>query len=218
MATEFDVINMALGHLNIERITGIEDTTPQAEAARTIFNTSRAAFLEEYPWSFAKRQMKPAMRTDTPTAWAYMYSCPNDFLCMYRVFISSMRGGAGTLPFDVMLDADGNNRVILCDWPDIVIDYGSKNTTLPLFSPLAVEALSYRMAFHLCQALKHSPDEQQTLFQTYTTLMKAAVAADAGNRSYAPLSASTFSDSRALGFGAVTRTMTPPYAPFSVLK
>ena len=199
MASELDVVNLAIGYLNFETITGLEAPVPIAAAARNAWPVCRAAFLQEYAWSFAKRVVALPLRTGEPAAWNYMYGVPEDFHTCYRVFQKENRDLPGTLPYEINLDPDGHSRVLLCDYDEVCLEYGSTRPALGVFSPLAVEAVSYRLAFALCQMLKHDPNEQQTLYQTYMTILKAAIASDAGARSYPPLTADRYGQSRRRG-------------------
>jgi hypothetical protein len=88
MATRTDIANMALSSLGFgKEIVDIDtDTTAEAKAVRTFYNTARDTVLEWVPWPFAKSQVSLGLVTNDPSEeWAYSYTYPSDALRFLRV-------------------------------------------------------------------------------------------------------------------------------------
>ena len=85
MASETDVVNLALSHLgdlaNVQSITP-PDGSIQAELAARFFPHVRDTLLEMHTWGFATTCSALASLTNTSTRWGYAYAKPNDMIRM----------------------------------------------------------------------------------------------------------------------------------------
>ncbi len=193
------VVNMALSYLNLDEISSLDDAHPNAQAARLNWDACRLGFLQEYHWSFAKSTAILARLSAAPGAWKYRYSCPVDMLSAIRVVAQSRYDVAGSIPFEIAYSSDADNKILYADIGDAVLEYTSSKAKVSVFSPLAVEALAWRLAFTLCQILKGEAGELQVIFQTYQDRLKAATARDAEGRSYPRLQPGRVNRSRITG-------------------
>lgn len=206
------VANMALGYLRQGPITSLTDHTPQASVVNRYWQSSRDAFLQEHPWSFAKKSKVLArLDAEVPT-WKYCYACPEDFLSMIRImphrgvvrnFFDDAIAAFGRpvkdpVRFEIMAgDVEhGVKRIVACDSAGVAIEYTGSGITLDMFSPLALEALSRRLAFDISIALKHNANEVQILAQAYQVSLMGAKERDAEWRSYPPRPASNYTRAR----------------------
>lgn len=194
-----EVVNMALSYLNLDEISSLDDAHPNAQAARLNWESCRLGFLQEHPWSFAKRTTLLARLPASPGAWKYCFSCPADMLSAIRVVSQKCYDVVGSIPFEIAYSVDADNRVVHTNVGDAVLQYISSAPKVNVFSPLAVEALAWRLAFTLCQILKGETGELQVVAQTYHARLAAATARDAEGRSYPGFRAGRVNRSRVAG-------------------
>lgn len=209
--TPVNVVNLALGYLNLEQITALDDNTELARTADLNWSPCRRAFLQEYEWGFATRAVALALRPESVPLWRYAYGCPSDLVSAIRVTPNDPHA-IGGVDFRIMVGEDGD-RVLCCNMADPVLEYISDAVNLSAFSPLALEALAVRLAFAMGQSLKHDPSELQTLWQTYQTTAQAAAAKDARMRGYEQKRISSYTLSREVGLAADRHWVAELYAP-----
>lgn len=194
-----EAVNMALDFLRMETISHIDAATETAEVAKRHFQTCYDAVLQEYPWSFAKRAATLSLLKEPAPPWRNAYAAPADLLAPVRLIHSAGYFTEGTLPFEMRLSADGTTRVICSDDDGVLLEYITTNTTLSMFSPLAMQALVYRLAMSLGGALKHNLTDLQLASQAYQQELQAAKNKDAESRSYPTPKASGLNDARIRG-------------------
>lgn len=84
---ETQIANLALSHCGISK--PLQDLTTdhsvEAQMCRTWFNVARRSVLTKIPWSFAAKQIAPALVASQPTPeWLYAYQYPVDALTIIR--------------------------------------------------------------------------------------------------------------------------------------
>lgn len=85
VATE--IANLALSHCGASKPIQSLDTDHSlaAQMCRTWFDTARRSTLTKIPWSFAAKQISPALVANQPTPeWLYAYQYPQDALTIIR--------------------------------------------------------------------------------------------------------------------------------------
>lgn len=91
MASDVDIVNLALGYLgdsaNVSSINPPDSV--QAEHAARFYPLARDALLNMHNWGFATKRALPASIAVPPEAagmWAYAYIAPDDELSITRVY------------------------------------------------------------------------------------------------------------------------------------
>ena len=83
MATEVDIVNLALAHLGDNATVASlkpPEGSAQAEHAARFYPIARDTLLEAHGWNFATRRSSMALVTNPIAQWKYAYAVPND--CM----------------------------------------------------------------------------------------------------------------------------------------
>lgn len=144
---EVTVCNMALGHIGASTISSLSDTrSANAEACNTYFATARDATLEGADWNFARiRKSLAKLSDERPMEWQYGYAYPSDCVKFRRIAHVNRRTN-NPYPFEVALRGDKSSQWILTDLQDAVGVYTARIENLNLFSPMAIEALSWKLA------------------------------------------------------------------------
>jgi hypothetical protein len=89
MADKTEIVNLALTSIGGPPIADIEDDSPQAVVARTIYNACRDFVLEDFPWAFARKRVAVQKSTTAPVfEYQYKYDLPADYLRMLKVYPS----------------------------------------------------------------------------------------------------------------------------------
>lgn len=80
--TETNVVNLALREIGTYRIESFTEGSPEARAARDVWDQVVWSSLEAHEWTFAKKYASLArITTETPAArWTYAYQLPSDFV------------------------------------------------------------------------------------------------------------------------------------------
>lgn len=153
MATDtVGIWNQAISRLGIstEIQTTAEDTA-EANACRRFFEQCRDEMLEEYPWPFAKVTVALQLVTTAPTTeWGYAYGYPSNCLSLRRILGAARNETRQTrVPYLLGRHAVTGAPLIYTDWPNAVAEYTQAITDTTAFSPLFVQALSYKLAMNI---------------------------------------------------------------------
>jgi hypothetical protein len=102
-----DLANLAISHAGISKpIQNLQtEHSLEAQMCLTWIDTARRTVLKKIPWSFATKQVPPALVATYPTAeWNYAYQYPGDALKLTRFL--SWRGNNDTrnsrVPYRIM--------------------------------------------------------------------------------------------------------------------
>lgn len=183
--TRVQMANMALGHVGTSQLIENLETelTVEATQCNLYFDQAVETTLEDFPWPLATKYGTPGLVTDntdvtTPYDWLYAYRYPNDCLFVRRIVTTLGRKDTNPPPFRIGLDDQG--KLIWTDVEDVVIEYTKRVTDVNLFSPLFVDAVSWRLAAYIAPALSRIPKQDQTMMAVYLAMLgKAKV--QAGN-------------------------------------
>jgi len=151
VATNVDIVNLALDRLGVEPIVTLADANSRAELMNRLYSPQLDSLLVETPWNFA---MKRVQLTDTGSTPAFEYSnefqLPADFLKVHRIYDYNPVSGTGTKhPYD---HADGGiyyeieDDKLLGNFDECYIVYIAAVTDVTKFSPDFVEAFWLRLA------------------------------------------------------------------------
>jgi hypothetical protein len=115
MATQVEIINMALGHIGIkQKIVATTDDNQEADTAELYWDAARRNALHEIDWGFARRRFELVLAAGTaPNPWAYQYTYPANIIRALRIDDErSSRLPEERIPFRTETN-DSNVRLIL---------------------------------------------------------------------------------------------------------
>jgi len=196
MASEIDIVNLALTKLGVNPIASYADGSRQAGVAKLWYPRSRNALLRSHPWNWARTFLPLPLSTQTPTQFAFSpdpwyqseiifsaaYQIPPDCIRVYRAAPYQYHFRiVGTLLLTDAPSTGFNNASFVGAQPGVGlpplnqttpptvvgIEYISKNVDTNLFDDMFIECLATRLAGHMCIALNGN-------LQTKDNLMKEA--------------------------------------------
>ena len=173
MASEVDIVNLALSHLGdtatVASLYPPEGST-QAELAARFYPIARDSLLELHTWSFAMRRENLAALTNVSDQWQYTYAMPNNVAQIVSIIpstakddysvhvdpltafgfpynIDSMAVATAYVPqaYDIETLSDGT-RVIRTNQESAMARFVALITDTTKFSPLFTMALSWHLA------------------------------------------------------------------------
>jgi len=189
MASEVDICNLAMARNGDEAsVVSIDPPDGSAQAAHCarFYPMVRDALLQAHPWTFAKRRARMAERSELPdgvSGWAHSYALPSQ--CLRVMYVLPPDAADDELydaqqEFSQETDQDGE-QVVLTDCESAVAVYIRRVSDPTKFSPLFIEALSWRLAGAVAGPLIKGPaGVQQALRceQMAANLLKSATALD----------------------------------------
>lgn len=207
MISPVDIANRALGMNDMQGIVSLEGDGESALMARDNWTASFETFLvdNDKGWSFAKKFDRPARlvgNENDPLPYLHAYSLPEDCIRVIEVGLPE-RGRLFGSPglrrpepvYEIMRYGDSRRQALHTDAENIVVTYVSNRTLLDDFSPLAIEALTIRLAAAIAVSLK-SFNRYADLLNLYETVKNRAILADTGGRNRQRLANSDYDDSR----------------------
>lgn len=193
------IANMALSHVgsraNIESLD--DEVSTEAKVCRLWFDFSRTQTLEAFDWNFARVRVVLTTHGEVPPdgVWGFRYVYPGDCVSARKlenptgtvagqtgVWVSNfstpaIRGDA--IPFEIEMNAAGNEKTILTDLSDATLVYTFEQKAMHLWSPLSVEAIALALASHISFTLTGKVKLSQNLAQTFQNIMLLAPASNA---------------------------------------
>lgn len=144
MASETDVINIALREVGAERITSLADkNSKSANVANDVYTHKRDTLLRGHSWNFATVRVKLAKLAGEPVfEFDNAFAVPFDW--MRNVSVHDNDAGHGTVRYKAEFQ-DGQ-RVILANTDDIWLRYVKRVTDPNFMTEDFIEALVYALA------------------------------------------------------------------------
>lgn len=144
-------------------INDFNENTAEAKACKVVYEKTRDALLEKFPWRFCTRRAVLAQLAIETTGWAYTYALPADCLSPRRIWNGlHVCQDADEIPFDVesysLTLTPFGGLCLLTDKAQAELIYTAANTNPALYSPLFVEALAWAIAVKLCLVLPVKPE------------------------------------------------------------
>jgi hypothetical protein len=208
MASEVDIVNIALSHLgdtaNVSSIDPPEGSA-QAQHCARFYPIARDALLEMHTWSFATKRIVLPLLSDSLKQWKYVYQAPSDALNLIAVLapdamddysqdlpvpytqVGIVNTGQGLYtpqPFEVETLQDGTS-VIYSNQEDATLRYTVKLTDTTQFSPLFTSALTHLLASYLAGPILKGEvgrAESKGQMQLFQVFYSRAVASDSSQR------------------------------------
>ncbi len=154
MASQVQIVNLALLKFGSISIQAITDTTPQARFANVLWDIVRDELLFSYPWNFAMKRYL----LDTPSAvlddpldeYEYIFTLPADCLRVWDIYSS-----------DAEYTIEGG--VLYTNDEEVNLKYIAKITDVSLFPPPFVRCLATSLGAELCLKLEGGKDRANGL-------------------------------------------------------
>jgi hypothetical protein len=167
MASETEIVNMALTKNGTSRINSLSDNTEAAKIMRAIYSITLDAVLQAYPWNFAIKRAVLAPDADAPVwGYNYAYTMPADFLSLISIKDDpeySFEGG----------------KILTNDGPALYMLYISRVTNTGEYSPVFINAFSSKLAAESVEPITQSNSKRATLEALYEKALDEAYMADA---------------------------------------
>lgn len=166
MASQVDVVNLALGKLAQDRgIAAMSDASKEARTASRVWDIVRDEVLEARNWPFALKAQALALDAEDPQpGWCYRYALPNDCLTLRAVTDESgLRGVRGLAElcgrqwcagiYDYEIAYGDQDTSILTDAPEAYAVYVVRVTDTGRYSAHFINALACRLAAELAPTI-----------------------------------------------------------------
>ncbi len=148
MASETEICNLALSHLNIgKEVANFEtEKSEEASSCRRFYDTARDETLRDFPWPFATKFLTLALvATDPTTEWSYSYRYPTD-CSFFRRILSGLRNDNRQTRVPYKISQDDVGLLVLTDTRDAVAEFTVKETDPSLYAADFIMAFSLRLA------------------------------------------------------------------------
>lgn len=148
MSTKEQIANMALRAIGVGKtISDLDtDTSAEAVACRTFWETIRDEVLSDFPWPFATKFATLGLVEEDPTdEYQYSYRYPSDCLKLRRI-LSGARHDSRQTRVHYRVGQDTQGKLIYTDEQDAQVEYTLRETNTERFPSDLVLALSYKLA------------------------------------------------------------------------
>lgn len=181
MASQIEIVNLALIKLGAIKITSMDDDVKEARTMSAAWGIVRDSLLRTYNWRFAIARASLAALVDTPTwGYDYQYQLPADYLRLVQVN-------------DYFVDI--NSPLYLGDTNELYMLESGKiltNLSAPLkvryirrvedtndFDPCFANLLATSLAAQCCNDISDSGSLKQSLMDEMKLLQRQALKANA---------------------------------------
>lgn len=186
MASEIEIVNMAISRIGANRIQSLNDQTKEAREAKLHYPFARDRALEAHDWNFARKRFQLALLDESYSGWNYAYQMPIDCACPRKIIdpttaVRSDNPNMPTIPpikFESGVSSDLSHKVILTDQENAELLGTAKVTDPNLFSSAYVNALAWLLASDLAIPVK---GKEALADRCYKMFMQAVATAEAQN-------------------------------------
>lgn len=155
--------NGGLTFLGANRITSLDDDSPEAKLCKEHYDDIRKALLRSHPWKFAtKRVVLPVSSTTPAWGWDYQYQLPIDCLRVTELYGQEQDNWTE------------EGRLLLTDSREAKIKYVYDMTEVGNFDPNFTEVLKLDIAINLSYALTTSTEQRESLIKLREARIKHA--------------------------------------------
>lgn len=170
MATQLEIVNMALGFVGQGSLTDIDELSQSAELARQYWALALETTLRAHPWNFATK-VSTLVETTAQTGFDYAFKLPADCLRPLEI--------AGS-PTDAKFEVRGN--VLLTDNDACQLKFITRVNNPDSFDIQFSEALAYRLAAYFSIPVSGKLDLQKQLLGLFYRSVQEAKQSDAQER------------------------------------
>ena len=181
MASDVEVVNLALTLLGEARIMSLDDDVKPAREAKAIFTIVRDALLSGYNWSFAKtRALLPALADVPPFEFSVKYQLPSD--CLRIVMAGEFYVGIDLTDYrgSPVEEYTIEGRELLCNWSaPLQLKYIRRITDGGQFSANFTKAFGCQLAADLTEPLSQSNQKREAALKAFDKEISLAIRANA---------------------------------------
>lgn len=161
VANDVYVCNLALGRLGEYQLMALTERTVPARNCNRFYLGTVDEVLREHQWNFATGHATLTELATNPGAieWLHAYQLPSDFIRLRRL--------NNWTEEDEFTHWEIEKDVLLTDDDKAEIKYTRKITNVALWDPMAIEALSLKLAYKLAVPITGSIAIAQQLFSEY---------------------------------------------------
>lgn len=188
---EYQIINLALSRVGIERITSADWTTPateQALNASAVWQYVRDEVMSAKDWRFAKIRVLLGqgveLDDDINYGFDYGYQLPSDFLRLAKGTKTKTKWDEPVYPagyeykVETVSTLSGDLLCLLIDYnnvnEDMYIVYIKRQLTVTLWSPQFINALAFRLAAELAIPRTEGRAKYLDLMESYKQALAQA--------------------------------------------
>jgi tryptophan-rich sensory protein len=148
-STSVEIVNDALARLGVSPIVSLTDGTKQAQFANRFYSQTLDEVLAARQWPFAlQRSTLTRVANTAGSEWSGRFTLPADYLRLVQINNDEI----STIRHKYAIEASA----IQSDETTMFIVYVARVTTVTMYSPLFVEAMSIKLASKLCGPLTGS--------------------------------------------------------------
>lgn len=181
MASDVEIVNVALTALGESRIISLDDDVKPAREAKAIFTKIRDALLASFNWNFAKaRASLPALVAVPAFGYARKFQLPAN--CLRVTFVGDYYVGADLTDYrGIPTDEYAiEGREILTNLGDpLNIKYVKQVTDPTQFGAAFTDAFGCRLARDLAVSLTNSVSKKNSMNEDYKVSIRDAIRANA---------------------------------------
>lgn len=177
MATETDIVNIALRRIGAERISSLRnDSSKAAISARDLYDEARKDLLNLHNWNFAtKRVQLEAAETEPVFGWDHAFALPEDMLRLVSVHPSD---DDRTMVEYRLEFQEGDDRVLVTDANQVYVKYIFDLEDANIMTAVFRETLAMRLARDLAGALSKSSAAAELADASYRRSLARAKSID----------------------------------------
>lgn len=160
MASQVEIINMALLRIGSQRITSINDQTSSGQQVKAIYDLCVDFVINTYNWNSCKRRATLNRLVDAPAfEWSYQYQLPTNpkLLKVLEIYVSSGVEPAYAIEGDKLLTNASS----------VNLKYLAKLTNSEDFGQYLTETIISRLAYELAYSQTGSASVKERLQQEY---------------------------------------------------
>ena len=165
MASQVEIVNMALAKLGQPAITSLDENNTAARTMSTIYDIERKALLRQYRWGFAIARAQLAALTDDPAfGYDYQYQLPTDCLQLIRVY--NQQDDPNYADYNTNPQRQyviEGRKILINEEAPIYIIYVSDFEETGDFDPAFVKMFATALALEACERITQSNTKKQTL-------------------------------------------------------
>lgn len=181
MASQTDIVNIALTMLGESRVLSIDDDIKPAREARAIYTSVLDSLLGGYNWSFAKKRAQLSASVTAPVhQYARAFPIPNEALRM--LFIGEYYVGADLVDFrgaDTSIYTIEGREILTDLAAPLNVRYIWKIRDTTKFHANFVTTFAARMAYYLAEPLTQSNTKKEQAKEAFKMELREAVRANA---------------------------------------
>lgn len=165
MSSKIIICSNALLQLGAATISSFDEGTDLSLLCSNLWEQTRDGVLRAHPWNCATKRVSLAPTADAPVyEFSFAYNLPGDFLRLAEA--------------DTGYNYKVEGRQILADENPLLIKYIWRNTDVPSYDALLIEALTAAMKAALAYPVTKSTTKESETLALYMERLKLARAVD----------------------------------------